>query len=193
MDHDYTKTSGDIFDELLRRQGPYFFIQTMMVKRDLVADIHMDESFQSMYEYAYFLELASRYHYYFTDDMIFQHRIHGDNQTFKVEPHSLRMDRARVGRIYLDRCSSRLSQPTQIRLCHAILKDALSRRDFNEIRHYMLYMIAINPELAGPIRNALTQGRDPASVAISLDPEGKVSFSLADIRVSLQDLAALQT
>ncbi len=192
-DHAYTRTSGDILDELLRRLGPYFFSQTMMVKRDLVADIHMDESFQSMYEYAYFLELASRYHYYFTDDMIFKHRLHGDNQTFKVEPHLPDMERARVGRIYLNRRSSRLSQPTQIRLCQTIIKDALSRRDFIEIRHYILYMIAIDPESANLVRNALIQGGDPASLAISVDPEGKDSFSLADIRLSLQDLEALQT
>ena len=191
IDDDYTRTSGDILDELLRRLGPYFFIQTMMVKRDLVADIHLDEAFQSMYEYAYFLELATRYHYYFTDDMIFKHRIHGDNQTFKVEPHLPPMERARLGRIYLNRRSSRLSEPTQIRLCRAIIKDALSRRDFIEIRHYILYMIAIDPESANLVRNALIQGGDPASLAISVDPEGKDSFLLADIRLSLQDLEAL--
>ena len=57
----------------------------------------------------------------------------------------------------------------------------------------MLYMIAMNPELADPVRNALIQGRDPASLTIKLDPEGKVSFSVADIRLSLPDLEALQT
>ncbi len=191
VSHTVARTSGDILDELLRGLGPYFFIQTMMIKRDLVADIRMEASFKTMYEYAYFLELASRYHYYFTDDMVFKHRIHGDNQTFKVKAHLPDMERARVGRDYLDRFSSRVSQPTKIRLCQAIIKDALSRQDFNEIRHYVLYMMAVNPTLTDSLRAPLMQGRDPASLTISLDPDKEISFTLADIHLSLEDLAVL--
>ena len=182
------RTSGDIFEELLYRQGPYFFIQTMLVEHKFIADLRMDESYQWMYEYVYFLELARRCPFHFTDDMIFMHRIHGDNQTFKVISGGPNEERARVARYYLRECPSRLHQKVQLQLCRTILLDAIKKQNFDEARYVFCFMMSIDASLADMIQNSFLMGLEPEAITFSLEVLGcKITFSMAWIGLTLQD------
>ncbi|MFX0073417.1 MAG: glycosyltransferase [Candidatus Hermodarchaeota archaeon] len=70
---------GNPTDELLTRN--YIFGSSIILKRENIMDISLDESLKYYYDYKFFVDLALKYNVYLIQEPLGKYRIHGSNLT----------------------------------------------------------------------------------------------------------------
>jgi teichuronic acid biosynthesis glycosyltransferase TuaG len=80
------KKSGDIFEELLRRN--YIFASTLLYKRMNLGEIRYDESLMYLNDYKFVLDLARKYEFYYIAEPLAQYRVHWKNTISGSDPEA---------------------------------------------------------------------------------------------------------
>lgn len=183
---------GDIFESLVLAGVTYISMQTLLFARDHLAEVDFDERFPLIAnEYKFVLDLAARYSFHEMDEVVFIHRIHGDNQCCHWDTMHEWHEKALVGRDLLAWYAHRLSPVAQTRLLEGILYDCLCNRDMPALRRYFLQFLTLHPSLH---RSTLEHYRHHREAEVHFPcaaMEGLPEFSLAETGVTLADLEAL--
>ena len=75
------KKSGDLFQDLL--EGNYIFGTTIIIKRENIKDIKIDERFKYLNDYKFNVDLAKKFKYHFISENLAYYRLHGNNTVIK--------------------------------------------------------------------------------------------------------------
>jgi len=186
------KRHGDIFESLALAAVTYISMQTLLFTREHLTDIRFDERFPLITnEYKFALDLASRFQFHATEEIVFVHRIHGDNQTCHWDSKQEFHEKAVVGRELLGQYGHRLSEAAQKRQLELVLCDALQRQDMAHVRTYFLKQLALDPSLLEQTFEHCRRRPDgPIRFSFPL-LEGVRNYTLAQMRITLEDLEAV--
>jgi len=75
-----SKKSGNIFEEILG--GNFIFGSSWMCKSANLSGIRFDENLKYLNDHKFFLDLASKYQFYFIPEPLAKYRLHGKNTIF---------------------------------------------------------------------------------------------------------------
>jgi glycosyltransferase involved in cell wall biosynthesis len=186
------KRHGDIFESQVLAGFTYISMQTLLFTREHVADVRFDERFPLIAnEYKFVLDLASRFLFHAMDEIVFIHRIHGDNQSCQWDRDQELHEKAVIGRELLVQHSHRLSAAAQKRQLDCVLYDALRRRNIPDIRNTFLKQLALNPVLLQTTLDHYRHQRQ-GHVPLPCAQEGGIPhYTLADTGIALADLKAI--
>lgn len=166
------KKSGDIFNELLASPGLYFFRSTILFRRENVPDLRFDRRLDYLGEFKFALELAYQHQFHWLDDVVFKRRIHCSNEGAGWDEAVADHYRALIAKDFLKApYRARITQDTQIHLFQVILRDALRRRDLQDLSRYALAFISYAPSLSA-IKKYIAQGHDLSDVELTISGTG---------------------
>lgn len=136
------KKSGNIFKELLK--GNYICGQSVILKRENLGDIRFDEKLKYLNDYKFMVDLASRYDFYFIDEILVMYRIHGKNSILsdKVE---WQKDRIIITDYFLKKFSDEMSNKIKWRLFLNISGGYSAVGENVKARRYVYQAIKLNP------------------------------------------------
>lgn len=186
------KRHGDVFDALARSGITYLGMQMMLLTRDHLAEIRFDERFPLItHEYKFALDLASRFLFHEMKEIVYFHRIHGDNLSCQWDWQTESQEKAVIGWELLAQHGHRLSEAAHKRQLDCVLYDALRRRDTVRLRACFLRQLAIDPILLQTtLDHYHHQGE--GHVPYPFSPEVDLpNYTLADMDITRADLEAV--
>ena len=186
------KRHGDIFESQVLAGFTYISMQTLLFTQEHVMNVRFDERFPLIAnEYKFVLDLASRFRFHAMDEIVFIHRIHGDNQCCQWDRDQELHERAVIGRELLAQHGHRLSAAAQKRQLDCVLYDALRRRDIPDVRSAFLKQLALDPVLRQTTLDHYRHQRE-GQIPIPCAHEQDIpSYTLADTGITLADLEAV--
>jgi len=186
------KRHGDIFESQVLAGFTYISMQTLLLTREHVLNVRFDERFPLIAnEYKFVLDLASRFQFHAMDEIVFVHRIHGDNQCCHWDWEQELREKAMIGRELLTEHAHRLSEAAQKRQLECVLYDALRRRDIPGLRSYFLKQLALEPVLLQATLDHYRHQRE-GHTPFPFPPKYDVpNYTLADTGITLADLEAI--
>lgn len=182
--------NGDIFEPLLAALWLYISVQTMLFHRRCLEHTHFDDRLVLFCnEYKFAVDLAYRHHFLWMEDVVFQHRIHGDNLSCEWDMDVARHERALVAEDYLDIAKDRISVATRITLHQAVIHSAFIQQDVARMRRHVLELLKWVPDTLSHIQQRLQHGESLEALELNMTSDGSVSFSLGEIGVTAQALS----
>lgn len=181
---------GNIFAALLRHGSNYIYPQTMLVRREFLHNIRLDERFEYLCEYQFILDLAKRHPFLHMPEPVFKHRIHDTNMSLVWDRKLHNQERAALGMHYLKRYEAELaaSPENRIFICQTKILDALLRGDHKTVRQNALILIAMNPASCAQIKGMIERGQDLSALKLEFDTRGEISVNLGKLDIGIEDL-----
>jgi hypothetical protein len=186
------KRHGDIFDFLVLAVVTYISMQTLLFTREHLVDVRFDKRFPLIAnEYKFALDLASRFRFHAMNEIVFIHRVHGDNQCCQWDQEQELHEKTVVGRELLAQHAHRLSEAAQKRQLEVVLYDASRRRDMPSLRIYFLKYLALDSILLQATLDHYHHRREGLIRFPCAYVEGIPDYTLADTGITLADLEAI--
>lgn len=188
------KRHGDIFENLIEVWKTYISFQTLFLSRDHLTHVQFDERFPLVgHEFKFALDLASRYRFHKMDEIVFLHRIHGQNLSCSKQwfHGQLSKEMNEIACDTLDRHAHRLPPHLVVGLQERIVKHALHERNFTPVKKYLLEHLGGHPQFLEPLQQALVN-QSETDVHYPFVFQGDKPYSLAEVGITKSEIAKLR-